>query len=372
MKIQPSKLREWNTKFEFSTKINISDCSIYPLTLKELFLIAGKGAKKEFEKLSLGYTKTWGEDILRQEIAKTYQNIKADNILVTNGAIEAIFLIMNVLSNTGDEMISFFPNYQALFQIAKTCGVKIKWWKLDEKKYFSPDFNQLSRLITKDTKAIIINQPQVPTGFVFTKSDYLTLIKICRKCGLYLVSDEVCRWLYLDKSNGISPAVDLYDKAISIGDVSKSFGAGGLRIGWLASQNREILEKCIPLRGYTTMSNSAPSEYLATLILRNRKEILKSRLTTAEINYQLLDKFVRKNIDKISLIMPAGGVTVFPKLKLKINSLNFCKKLIEKKNTMLVPGTVYGMPKNLRLGFGCKTRLFRKGLAGLQQYLKSL
>jgi len=258
-----------------------------------------------------------------------------------------------------------------LFEVAKTCGVKIKWWKLNERNNFSPDFNQLLRLITKNTKAIIINQPQVPTGFVFTKSDYLNLIEICRKYGLYLVSDEVCRWLYLDGSNGIPPAADLYDKAISIGDVSKSFGAGGLRIGWLVSQNKEILEKCIPLRGYTTMSNSAPSEFLATLILKNKKAILKPRLETAKINYQLFEKFVCEYTDKISLIPPIGGVTVFPKLKSKTNSLNFCKKLIEKENIMLVPGVVYGMPKNFRLGFGCKTKIFKRGLAGLRRYLES-
>lgn len=371
MKIKSAKLRKWNTQYEFSVKINISDCSTYPLTTKELFSVLDNQDKEEYLKIGLGYTQTWGNERLRQTIAETYQKIKADNILITNGAIEGIFLILNSLSNPGDEMISLFPIYQSLYQIPQTCGVKIKWWNLDENDNFSPDFDQLIKLISPRTKAIIINQPHVPTGFIFDKNEYQDLISIARKYNLYLISDEVCRWLYLKKENEIPPVVNLYEKAISIGDFSKPFGTGGLRIGWLVCQNRKIIEKCISLRGYTTMSNSAPSEYLATLVLKNKDKFLKPRVETALTNYQLLEQFVQRNKRKISLIKPRGSVTAFPKIKLGIDSREFCKGLIEKENTLLVPGDVYGINNRFRIGFGCTTDNFERGLEKLQLYLNN-
>ncbi len=372
MKIKASKLREWNTQFEFSVKTNISGCSVYPLTTKELFSIVGEKAREAYEDLSLAYTKAWGENLLRQEIAKTYQKVNSDNVLVTTGAIEAIFLIMNAIVEPGDEIICFFPSYQALFQVAETCGAKIRWWPLNQENNFVPDMKHLEKSITSKTKAIVINQPQVPTGFVFDQKDCERLIAICRKFNLYLVSDEVARWLYLRQEGETLPAADLYEKAISIGDFSKPFGAGGLRIGWLASHDKGVLEKCIPLRGYTTMSNSAPSECLATLILKNREKILEPRLETARRNYQILGDFVAENSESLSLIKPKGGVTAFVKLENEIDSGAFCRGLIQQENILLVPGDVYAVKDRVRVGFGCRAEVFQKGLEGLERYLAKI
>ena len=371
MRIQPSKLRQWNTQFEFSVKYNISDCSTYTLTTKELFKIAGKEAQKKYLELSLGYTKTWGDEILKKEIRKLYRNtnITPGNILVTNGAIEAIFLIMNNIAQKGDNIIVQFPIYQALREVASSSGVKIKNWKLKSKNNFQSDLSELKKLIDNNTKAIIINQPQVPIGSAMDNNVLKELVNIAQKNNLYIISDEVC--FLLLKNKKISPIADIYKKGISIGDLSKPFGAGGLRIGWLSSQDKNILEKCIPLRGYTTMTNSAPSEYLASLVIKNREKIIRPRIKIAINNFKKLEKFIQKYSNIFKMFKPVGGVTAFPKYKLDIKSENFCKGIIDKYNTMLVPGSVYGMENHFRIGFGCKPSIFDQGLSNFDQYIQS-
>lgn len=371
MKINPSKLRDWNNEFEFNVKYNISDCSTYPLTTEELLSIANEKTKANYQKINLGYTKSDGDENLRKIIAKQYKNLSSKNIFITNGAIEAIYLIMNSLFNSGDEIIVGWPCYQALYEVASAAGLKINKWILRQTKdcyYF--DFSELSKMINKKTVAIVINQPQVPTGFIFKQEEYKKLIEIARNADLLVIADEVCRWLNPCSVYQAAPVVDVYEKGISIGDFSKPFGAGGLRIGWLATCDPTIFKKISPLRGYTTMSNSATSEFLAKEILNNKEKILIPRLKTAKKNINTLKKFTNEFTDKISFIQPNGGVTALVNYNAHIDDETFCRDLIKKENIMLVPGSLYGWKNCFRIGFGAKEDIFTAGLAGLRKYLK--
>lgn len=372
MKITAAKLREWNTQFEFSVKYNISDCSTYALTTKELFNLAGKKARNEYLNLSLKYTESSGSSLLRQEISNLYLNLKKENILVINGAIEAIFLIMNSLLNQGDNIIVQFPIYQALYQVAEFNGVETRKWKLKKENNFLPDLTELDNLIDENTKMIVINQPQVPIGSIMGKEMLKALINIAEKYNLYIVSDEVCLPLLWNIKKNVPAIADIYKKGVSIGDISKPFGAGGLRIGWLAAQDISIFKDCLALRGYTTMSNSGPSEYLATLILKNKEKILQPRLKILRKNFAGLIRLVKKNQEFFSLTMPRGGATAFVNYNLKINSDDFCRELIKKYNTLLAPGSVYGMENYFRIGLGARPEIFQTGLKNLEKFIKQL
>lgn len=371
MKVQPSKLREWNTQFEFSVKYNISDCSAYPLTTEELFTIAGERACQDYLKLDLKYTETWGNSELREEISKLYSNLSIKNILATNGAIEAIFLITNNLAEPGENLIVQWPIYPALYQVAQANGIEIKRWRLDKNNGFLASLEELKGLVDKKTKAIVINQPQVPIGSVMDADMLRELVVIARENNIFIVSDEVCRPLIWNTKKIVPAVTDIYEKGIGIGDVSKPFGAGGLRIGWLASQDVEILEKCLPLRGYTTMSNSGISEFLATLILENQEKILAPRMAVAAKNFVFLKEFLRRNKDILRCFIPEGGVTAFPFYNLKVSSSQFCRGLVKRYSTLLVPGNVYEMENYFRIGFGVKQNVFEVGLNNLQEYLDS-
>lgn len=369
MKITAAKLRQWNTEFEFSVKYNISDCSTYALTTDELFKLAGKKAENEYLNLSLKYTESSGNPLLRKAISGLYLNLKKENILVTNGAIEAIFLIMNSLLEAGDNIIAQFPIYQALYQVAEANGVAIRKWNLKKENNFLPDLTELAGLIDKNTKMIVINQPQVPIGSIMTKEKLEALINLAEKYGLYIVADEVCLPLLWDIKSAVPAIADVYKKGISIGDLSKPFGAGGLRIGWLAAQDVSLFKDCLTLRGYTTMSNSGPSEFLAALILKNREKILKPRIKVLRENFNKLIKLVESNKKFFSLVAPRAGATAFINYDLKIHSEDFCRKLVKKYNTLLVPGSVYGLENYFRIGLGAKTEIFKIGLNNLEKFV---
>lgn len=367
MKIKSSKLRDWNTRFEFSAEYNLSDCSAYDLTTAEVFKVAGRRAEKRYLRLGLGYTDSYGAADLRRTISGLYgrPRIGADNILITNGAVEAIFLLVSSLTVPGDNVIIQFPYYPAWPGGAFLNEVEIRPWRSSRNGRFS--IRSLENLVDDCTRAIIIGRPQVPDGSFFNDEELAGIIKVAQRNGLYLVADEVC--LLLSSGKNIRPVASLYDKGISLGDLSKPFGAGGLRIGWLATADRSVIKKSLPLRGYTTMSNSAPSEYLANLIIKNKDKFILPRLRIAQINYRLLKKFLLKHDDLFEFSEPSAGLTVFVRLKTDVGSLKFCQGLIKKSNTLLVPGSVYGANDYLRIGFGGPPRLFKKGLVKLEEYI---
>jgi aspartate/methionine/tyrosine aminotransferase len=273
------------------------------------------------------------------------------------------------LTSPGDNIIIQFPYYPAWPGGAALNRIKIKEWKTKVSGSFADGLKNLEGLIDSRTKAIVIGQPQVPGGSILADDNLKKLITIARSKKLYLIADEVCLLLESDKKS--SPLANLYNKGISIGDLSKPFGAGGLRLGWLASADQSILTKCLPLRGYTTMSNSSLSEYLACLIINNRKKFLAPRLRVARKNYELLKKFLYKYDSIFDFIEPRIGVTLLVRLKINISSLDFCRGLIKKYNTLLVPGSVYGLNNYLRIGFGGPTKAFKRGLDNLEKYVQS-
>ena len=154
--------------------------------------------------------------------------------------------------------------------------------------------------------------------------------------------------------------------------MSKPYGLGGLRIGWLASHHKNLLAACSGLRDYTTMCSSAPSEFLAVIALENKNKILNRKISLARENLSLLEQFIQENGDILSWTKPKGGVSAFPRYNLDLDSVQFCEGLIKRENTLLLPGSVFGLEYHFRIGFGKGKKDFRAGLNKIGRYLDFL
>ncbi|MFN7881548.1 MAG: aminotransferase class I/II-fold pyridoxal phosphate-dependent enzyme, partial [bacterium] len=152
-----------------------------------------------------------------------------------------------------------------------------------------------------------------------------------------------------------SPAACLYDKALSVGVMSKAFGMAGLRIGWIACQNKEILQKIEYMRHYTSMCNSAPAEILSIIALNNKDAILERNNKIVADNLNLLDQFFTEYSHLFEWVRPQGGCVGFVKYK-GIGSIeSFCERLVNKQNVLLIPASIYNYASNhFRIGFGRK------------------
>lgn len=372
MKLQPFQLERWFADYEFQVKYNLCASCAGPTSTGDLLKLAGKDGFDRYTALGLDYIPSEGTMRLREAIAGTYKGLGAQDIRVTTGASEAIFILMNVLFQPGDRILVQAPIYQSLFSVAESIGCVVDFWRGRMENGFLPDLDELEALMDKDTKAVIINSPNSPTGMVFPEGYLKRLIELVEDRGLLLISDEVYRGLVFETSNTGTSPVELSERALSIGDLTKPLGLGGLRVGWIAARNQEILRQCGMFRDYTTMCCAAPSEFLAAVALENRERLLQEKIRTARENIALFTEFAAGYRGLLEWIPPVGGVSAFPRLKLEVTGRDFCSRLVSEKSVLLLPGDVFGLKSHFRIGFGAKPEVFREGLQKFGEYLDTV
>jgi len=367
MKVEPFLLERFFAAHEFSAAHNLcgSDCETF--SIGELLSLE-PGAAEAFFSLRLGYTESAGDPGLRAEIAGLYRGIEADDVLVFSGAEEAIFVFMNAALRAGDHLVVLTPCYQSLAAVAEAAGCRVSRWDAIAERGWAPDNEGLAREIAADTRALVVNFPHNPTGFLPDKGQFAGIVEIARRRRLLLFSDEVYRLLEYEPGERLPAACEVYENGISLGVMSKAFGLAGLRLGWVACRNRELLRAMAELKDYTTICAAAPSEFLARLALRRRREILGRNLEIIGRNLRYLDDFFAGHERLFSWLRPRAGPVAFPAVRFAPSCDDFCAGLLRRHGVLLLPGRLFAAgPEHFRIGFG--RRDFSCGLEKLSAYL---
>ncbi len=366
MQIPAFKLERYFAQYEFNVKYVLcaSDCESF--SIQDLLAFEPEAVDR-FHQHWLGYTESQGSPSLQREICNLYENIKPQQVLVHTGAEEAIFLFMHAALDAADHVIVHWPCYQSLFEVARSIGCQVTFLKAHEENGWSLDLDELQQHIRPNTKAVIINTPHNPTGYLMPPDVFQEIVRICRDKGIILFSDEVYRESEYRQEDRLPAACDLAEHTVSLGVMSKTYGLAGLRIGWIATQNADVYGRMAALKDYTTICNSAPSEFLAELALRHREKLVARNLAIITGNLALLDKFFANHPDRFAWQRPQAGSIGFPRL-IGEDINDFCKDLVEKTGVLLLPGTLYEDQGNhFRIGFGRKN--FPDALTRFKDYL---
>ena len=355
MQIPAFQLERYFARYEFSSSYLLccSDCESF--SIGEL-LEMEPGAAAGFNDLRLGYTESRGAPALRNEIALLYDGIDSDQILVHTGAEEAIFIFMNAVLEKGDHVIVHWPCYQSLAEVATSLGCDITRWETREEDRWELDIDFLKDHIRENTRAVVINCPHNPTGYIMPGEYFHEVNRLSQEHGFIIFSDEVYRFLEYDERDRVPSFCDVNDRAVSLGVMSKTFGLPGLRIGWIATKNKAIYDKMACFKDYTTICNSAPGEFLSSLALRHKDRLLNRNRKIIAGNLEHLNRFFEKYRDIFHWQMPKAGPVAFPSLNGRGNAEDFCEALVRQAGVLLMPGTLYGpvYEKNFRIGFGRK------------------
>jgi aspartate/methionine/tyrosine aminotransferase len=355
MTIKPFKLERYYTKYEFNADYSICNSDCEAMTVSDLLALED-GAVDRFQNLWLGYTETKGHPELRRDIANIYTNVGAEDLLVCTGAQEPIFLFAQANLVAGDEVIVQAPCYQSVHSVPEDIGCKVLNWMVKyEGSRPTFDLEELEQMVTDKTKAIFLNAPHNPTGFHFSKQEQLDIVRIARKHNVIVFCDEVYRELEHSPEYAIPAIADVYENGVSVGVMSKAYGLPGLRIGWLATRNEAVLENVAILKEYTTICNSAPSEFLAGVALRNRDEILQRNLQIIHHNLPFFDRFFEKYEDLFSWHKPTAGPIAFVKMKFDTDDMAFAERALKQRQILLLPGGIYDYGGFFRVGFGRKS-----------------
>jgi len=322
--------------------------------------------------LRLGYSEARGSQELRGLLAGTYAGCTADNILVTTGAIEANFLLFNVLLEPGDHVIAPYPAYQQLYSVPRALGCDVDLWRIQPETGFAYDVADLERLLRPETRLIVVNSPHNPTGAILSAADLRRVYALAEEVGATVMSDEAYRWLRRPGGESLPPPVyDLGPRGISVGTVSKPFGLPGLRIGWIAAPE-DIIARCWGMRDYVTLSPGKLNDALACLAFRHLDQIVERNDGIITANLAAAQTWIDGHAGLLSWQPPRAGLLALLHYELDIPSLELSNKLAEEYSVMLAPGSAFGYEHHLRIGIGQDPPLFAAALERVSACLAEL
>eukprot|EP01103_Thecamoeba_quadrilineata_P018013 TRINITY_DN6641_c0_g1_i1.p1 TRINITY_DN6641_c0_g1~~TRINITY_DN6641_c0_g1_i1.p1 ORF type:complete len:370 (+),score=60.51 TRINITY_DN6641_c0_g1_i1:106-1215(+) len=339
-------------------RYNLAESSVTDIRFKELSI--------SLDDLKIEYIPHRGIDSLRQNLVKDSSPLTKNDVLITNGAAGALFIINTSLLSKEDHLIVIRPNYATNIEVPLTIGCKISFIDLSFEKGWKISADEIESAITPQTKLISITTPHNPTGTIMTFQEIQDIISVAEKNNIHLLVDETYRNTCFPTTYPIVASKS--KKVISVSSLSKAYGLPGLRIGWLITQDQELMDRFLAAKEMIYISNSALDEAVAAHFYENKEKFVTKINEKALANFYLLSQWLLQET-RLECILPQGGVVCFPRFKedLKIDTGKFYQVLRDEYKTMVGPGHWFAMSDSyMRLGFGWVDQdTFQQGLLNI-------
>ncbi len=348
------------SRWEFKARYHMTASDAETMRMHDLLALADDAGRETWEKLTLGYTETWGKPVLRETIAATYQGLTSDDILCFAGAEEGLYCAMLALLGADDHAILTVPNYQSMETLPVSLCRQVSGVPLRAENNWALDMDDIRKALRPNTRLIAVNFPNNPTGAIADQATFAALVELCKERNIHLFSDEVYRGLERDPAKQLPQAAELFDKGISLNVMSKAYGLPGLRIGWIASRDHDLLARMEKMKHYLSISNSAPSEILSVIALKARDQIIARNRTLCRDNLQLLGAFFAEYPHLYQWQEPDGGCVGFARYIGAGSTDDHCRELVEKSGILLLSSSLFAsdlLPvatDRFRVGFGRK------------------
>lgn len=373
MNIKPFAVEEWMNAYETGALYNIAETCVDSISLDELFSLSGTDKESFLSRLCsrrLTYGAIEGSPELKNGIASLYRTIKPDEIVPTHGAAGANHHVFYSLINPGDTVISIMPSYQQLYSIPASLGARVKIMHLKKENGYLPNIDELKRLAEGGVKMICLNNPNNPAGALIPQEILEKAAAIAQRCHAYLLVDEVYRHLTQDEEWQPS-IVDLYEKGISTSSMSKVFSLAGIRLGWIATHDKEALKQMWSHRDYNLISCGMIDDAIASLALSAKKKILERNKKIIRENLAILDDWIQKE-PRISYVKPHAGTTALVYYDFPVDSYTLCRQIYKTCGAFVTPGDCFNEPHSMRIGYAADKDTLIKGLHAMSTFFRSL
>ena len=371
MKLAPFKVEKWMNEYEQYSKYDLGNTTVQNLSLDELFELSNVDKTAFLNNLCAqkqGYGNITGNPDLKNGISKLYTTVTPDGIIPTIGGAGANHLVFYSLVEPSDSVVSIIPTYQQLYSIPESFGAEVKLLKLKKENNFLPDIDELKSLVSSNTKLICINNPNNPTGALMPAKILEQIVQVAQSVNAFVLSDEVYRGLNLTEEKTPSVA-DIYEKGISVCSMSKIFSLAGLRLGWVASKNKKIIENCLSHREYNMISCSITDESLAALALRNADKIIVRNKKIIKECLEILDNWV-KNEPDFNYVKPMAGTTALLYYDFDMTSKELCDRLAKEAGVFLTPGFCFEEERCFRVGYCKSPQVLKQGLEKISEFVR--
>jgi aspartate/methionine/tyrosine aminotransferase len=351
------ELIDWIVQNIHRAKYDLNSTGLDPPRLKEM------GIEVAYERS----TNEAKPQLLEESIGRAYR-VPDDEVLTTAGCTLALFLIFATLLRPNDEVIVQMPNYPALFKVPKVLGTKVVNVNMNFEDDFKLDIDAIEKVLSNKTKMLILSNSNNPTGVRLNKYDLEEIARITARTGTFLLVDETFREFAL---NPAPLARTLGDHVLVTSTLSKYFGMGDLKVGWIIAE-RGLINKIQALNRWVSINIAPLSARVATQIFKNKKKIDDRASSLMSQNLQIAKAFFKRTAEYVNWVEPDGAPICFPQSKLPFSSVQLSKTLIDRFGILVSPGEFFDRPGYFRLSFTGSSEHVEKGLDSLGKALSIL
>jgi aspartate/methionine/tyrosine aminotransferase len=340
---------------------NLAESSVTDAALADLAV--------DLDGLVLQYGDHLGLPALRTEIAGASPALDPDDVLVTPGAVTALFLVHTTLLEAGSHVIVARPNYATNVETPRAIGADVSFLDLAYGEGWAVDPDRIAALLRPETRLVSLTTPHNPTGTTLDRATLGAVIALVERHGTaHLLVDETYREMTFGEP--LPVAATLSDRVISVTSLSKTYGLPGIRVGWLVTRDRVLAEQLLAAKEQVLISGSLVDETIALAALRRRPTWLPAILARIIEAFDITAAWLEDN-PRFEWVRPRGGVVGFPRVRpgraARFDPDRFYALLFDRHGTVVGPGHWFEQPRtHFRLGYGWpSTDELRGGLAAL-------
>lgn len=352
---EPFALAAFLARWTACARQDLAASDSQTLPLATLLRLAGAEDLRRWQNVGLGYSDPRGAAFLRGAIAARYVGLGPDDVLACAGAQEAVTCILHALLGPDDHAIVVVPIYQPS-ELAVTGLCAASGVALDPERDWRLDLDRLAAQIRPNTKLVLANFPNSPTGAPIDPETLEGLIGLCRRHGLWLVNDEVYR--QTDLGGTAPPVVDLYERGIAINGLSKGFGLPGLRVGWAACRDRGVLARALAAKSLLSSCLTGPGEVLGHIALGAEARITGRTRAIGRRNRRRLRLLIEAHPDLFEADVPRNLAFAFPRFRGPEGAGGFALRVAREAGLLVLPSGLWRSPlapvpaDRLRFGLG--------------------
>lgn len=345
-------------------------------------------AIKAMEKGNTKYTNVNGILPLREAICKKFKEdnnllYKPSQIVVSTGAKQSIANVFLAILNPDDEVIVPNPYWVSYPELIRLADGKAVFVESDETSSYKFTKENLEKVVTEKTKAIILNTPNNPTGTIYNKEELIEIAEFAKKHNLIIVSDEMYEKLIYDGEKHVSIASvsdDAYERTIVINGLSKSYAMTGWRLGYCGASEK-IAKLMTNIQSHMTSNVCSITQYAAVEALNGPQDKVKEMIIEFERRRNYMAKTLEE-MNNLSIIKPQGAfyimINIDKCLGKEINgerindSMDFSAKLLEEEKVAVIPGKAFGLDNYVRVSYATSMELIEKGLERINKFVNKL
>lgn len=336
-----------------------------------------QGAVQAIHQGETRYTPVAGTMDLKEAIVSSFErdyklSYLPSQVVVSCGAKHSLYNLIQVLCDSGDEVIipaPYWVSYDAMVHLAGATPVIVHTHQEND---FKLTAKELDRAITSRTKVLLLNSPSNPTGMMYSQAEFEALAEVIERYDIRVISDEIYGLLTYGKEHfSMAQLSDsIRQKVIVVNGVSKAYAMTGWRIGYVVSDDSELIQAMSSLQSHSTSNPSSISQYAAVVALTGDQSCLSDMRGTFKERRDFMVEALGQ-ISGIQTMTPDGAFYVFPNVKVVgLDGMDFALRLLEDEAVAVVPGVAFACPDHVRLSFATSLDQIKEGVGRIKRWVE--